>query len=320
MNTPPHTPSEEKPIVYITDEAASATEQPVGEVPVITIEDDVKEPTQVRRTEKRRRRLPIAIAVAIGVVCLCALYVALRAYNYYYNIGLPIAVSPQENIEKLSRVAPSHANKEIELTQDSILGVAINLYSISHLQGQLSLTEPSEADTSVLMYSRSCDYTSAGSYLGSLVVEGKTLQTDVNRLGYCAMANGNIVIGISRSDRVKDYCEEHGGSFFRQFVLLSGGVMPTKFYLHGKVERRAIGRMANDELFYIETRHKETLWDFADALREYGFVDAIYITGGSNHTFYRDRQGLAHNVGQPQDSIRKKADAIIPWLVLKARR
>ena len=43
--------------------------------------------------------------------------------------------------------------------------------------------------------------------------------TDVSRLGYCAMANGNIVLGISRSDKVKDYVEERGGSFFRQFIF-----------------------------------------------------------------------------------------------------
>ena len=48
-------------------------------------------------------------------------------------------------------------------------------------------------------------------------------------------------------------------------------------FLHGKVERRAIGRIDN-QLKYIATRHKETLWDFADALREYGFIDAIYFS------------------------------------------
>ncbi len=38
--------------------------------------------------------------------------------------------------------------------------------------------------------------------------------------------------------------------------------------------------------------------DFADALREYGFIDAIYLTGGSNEdTFYRDLNGDIH--GKP---------------------
>ena len=72
---------------------------------------------------------------------------------------------------------------------------------------------------SVWMYSRSVDHTSTNEYLGSLVMNGKELASDVSRLGYCAMANGNIVLGISRSDKVKDYVEERGGSFFRQFIF-----------------------------------------------------------------------------------------------------
>ena len=50
------------------------------------------------------------------------------------------------------------------------------------------------------------------------------------------------------------------------------------------VEQQAIGRI-DDQLYFIATRHKETLWDFADALREYGFIDAIYITGGADFVF-----------------------------------
>ena len=54
---------------------------------------------------------------------------------------------------------------------------------------------------------RSADHTSTNEYLGSLVMNGKELVSDVSRLGYCAMANGNSVLGISRSDKVKDYVE-----------------------------------------------------------------------------------------------------------------
>ena len=115
-----------------------------------------------------------------------------------------------------------------------------------------------------------------------------------------AMLDGNSVIGISRSEKVKDYVQERGGSFFRQFILVSDGVIPARFYLHGKVERRAIGRIG-DQLYFIATRHKETLWDFADALREYGFIDAIYITGGDNYCFYRSKDGVRHDIGDSAD-------------------
>ena len=86
---------------------------------------------------------------------------------------------------------------------------------------------------------------------------------------------------------------------------------------NGKVERRAIGRI-NDQLYFIATRHKETLWDFADALREYGFIDAIYITGGADYVFCRDRNGIRHDIGDTADYPHTKWKDIVPWLVFRA--
>ena len=85
---------------------------------------------------------------------------------------------------------------------------------------------------------------------------------------------------------------------------------------NGKVERRAIGRIDN-QLYYIATRHKETLWDFADALREYGFIDAIYITGGADYVFYRTKDGIRHDIGDTADYPHTKWKDVIPWLVFK---
>lgn len=140
-----------------------------------------------------------------------------RLYNYYYNIGVPVSVTPEENIQKLA-ARHKGGKPTITLSSDSILGVALNMYRLENLQAEISLVEPDTTDTSVWMYSRSADHTSTNEYLGSLVMNGKELASDVSRLGYCAMANGNIVLGISRSDKVKDYVEERGGSFFRQFI------------------------------------------------------------------------------------------------------
>jgi len=115
---------------------------------------------------------------------------------------------------------------------------------------------------------------------------------------------------------VKDYVLERGGSFFRQFILVSNGTIPSRFFLHGKVERRAIGRIDN-QLYYVATRHKETLWDFADALREYGFIDAIYITGGKDYSLYRTIDGVRHDLGNSADYPHDKWKGVIPWLVFR---
>ena len=286
---------------------------------IIFVDDDsnviVERPASIQQPHKWR---DIIIGVLVSItLCIMGLG-GWQLYNYYYNIGVPVSVTPEENIQKLA-ARHKGGKPAITLSSDSILGVALNMYRLENLQAEISLVEPDTTDKSVWMYSRSADHTSTNEYLGSLVMNGKELASDVSRLGYCAMANGNIVLGISRSDKVKDYVEERGGSFFRQFILVSDGVLPAKFQLHGKVERRALARTSDDHLYYIETRHPETLWDFADALREYGFADAIYITGGKCHSFYRTPDGKPHNIGDDAQHPHKKYQKIVPWIIFKAR-
>ena len=290
------------------------------EVPIIIIERDEQPQskeivTKVVAPSKKQKWLKRFLAfIAVG----CMIVAAIAGYyfwNYYYNIGVSVSVSPEQNIENLKKPVKKET-PEVVMTSDSILGVAMDFYAIHGLKASIEFEEPDTADTSVFLYSRCADYTADGRYLGSLVAEGVEKQSDRSRLGYMAMADGSMVIGISRSEKVKDYVLERGGSFFRQFILVSNGTIPSRFFLHGKVERRAIGRIDN-QLYYIATRHKETLWDFADALREYGFIDAIYITGGADYIFYRNKEGIRHDLGDTSDYPHTKWKGVIPWLVFR---
>ena len=290
------------------------------EVPIIIIERDeqpqTKEPVVkvVAPSWKRKWLKRLLTLVAVGCL-MVAVLVGYYFWNYYYNIGVSVSVSPDQNIEKLQQPV-KHEMPEVVLTSDSILGVAMDFYAIHGLKANIEFEEPDTADTSVYLYCRSADHKADGTYLGSLVVDGDVRQSDTHRLGYMAMVGGNSVIGISRSEKVKVFVQEHGGSFFRQFILVSDGTIPGRFFLHGKVERRAIGRIG-DQLYYIATRNKETLWDFADALREYGFIDAIYITGGADYVYYRSKDGIRHDIGDSADYPQTKWKGIIPWLVFR---
>lgn len=311
--------SYENQIIIVDDDRDLVPDQSVGEVPVITIEEG---PSHIGEGEdlphsslKPSRWLWFVGGLMLSAV-LCIIAVASwRYYHTYINIGIPVSVTSEENIAKLSarsqRVSP-----EVIMTSDSILGVALNFYELRGLRAEVTLQEPDTTDTSIYLYSRSADHGKNGEYLGSLVMNGKEMQADQSRLGYCAMANDKVVIGIARDEKVKDYVLEQGGSFFRQFILVSNGVIPSQFYLHGKVERRGLGRIG-DRLYYIETRHAETMWDFADALREYGFTDAIYITGGTDYSFYRTADGTRHNIGDVTKYPHTKWKGVIPWVVFK---
>ena len=290
------------------------------EVPIIIIERDEQPQTKesvvkvVAPSWKRKWLKRLLTLVAVGCL-MVAVLVGYYFWNYYYNIGVSVSVSPDKNIEKLQQPV-KHEMPEVVLTSDNILGVAMDFYAIHGLKANIEFEEPDTADTSVYLYCRSADHKADGTYLGSLVVDGDVRQSDTHRLGYMAMVGGNSVIGISRSEKVKVFVQEHGGSFFRQFILVSDGTIPGRFFLHGKVERRAIGRIG-DQLYYIATRNKETLWDFADALREYGFIDAIYITGGADYVYYRSKDGIRHDIGDSADYPQTKWKGIIPWLVFR---
>lgn len=318
----------EKPIIIIDEKPEDITNQQEGEVPVMTIENDsnsVENSTMLSiAPTSRKKGLSIAVTALISLITLIVLALGYKYYRTYINIGVPVSVKSAENIAKLQLQKSSPIVKpEVIMTSDSILGVGMNLYEVRGLKAEISFTQPDTTQQDVYLYSRCSDFTSydpqENHYMGSLVVQGKELSSDVSRLGYCAMANNNIVIGVARDEKVKDYCIEHGGSFFRQFILVSNGVLPSKFYLHGKVERRAIGRISN-KLYYIETHNKEALWAFADALREYGFTDAIYITGGTDYCFYRSADGKAHHIGDLAKKDKPhKGKGIVPWLVFKKK-
>ncbi len=286
------------------------------EIPEFIIENDDAQPSletdrsaKVDRWKKWLRRLLMALVMALMVILA---FIAFKAWNYYFNIGVPVSTTPADNIKKL-QMQPAEETAEVVLSSDSILGVSIDFYALHGLRAGIEFQEPDTADTSVFLYCRSADHQADGKYIGSLVVDGDERQSDCSRLGYMGMVDNRMVIGISRSEKVKDYCQENGGSFFRQFILVSNGVIPQRFFLHGKVERRAIGRKDNT-LYFITTRHKETLWDFADALREYGFIDAIYITGGTDFCYYRDKAGNRHDIGDTSDYPHTKWKEIVPWL------
>ena len=291
------------------------------EVPIIIIERD-EQPQAKESVVKvvapswKRKWLKRILALVVIVFSVIAILAGYYFWNYYYNIGVSVSVTPEQNIEKLQKPV-KHETPEIVQSSDSILGVAMDFYEIHGLKASIEFEEPDTADTSVYLYCRSADHKADSTYIGSLVVNGEERQSDTHRLGYMAMLGGNSVIGISRSEKVKEYVQENGGCFFRQFILVSDGTIPSRFFLHGKVERRAIGRIG-DQLYYIATRHKETLWDFADALREYGFIDAIYITGGADYVYFRTIDGMRHDIGDPLTYPQKKWKDIVPWLVFRA--
>ena len=278
-------------------------------------------PTETPGSKKRKKWLLIAIAL-IAMTALA--YGAYKGWRFYKarQLGVSISVKPKENVSKL-QTAPAAEMAEVKHTSDSIQGVNLDFYEIHGLRACIEFDEPKLENDSVYLYCRSADHMADTTYLGTLVINGKEYQRDrINRLGYMGMVDDRMVIGVSPDEDVKDYVMKNGGSFFRQFVLVSNGDVPPRFYLTGKNIRKAIGRIADNKgerLVFISTRDKITIRDFAYALREYGLIDAIYITGGPDYCYYRTSDGSRHDIGDIERYPHKKWKGIIPWLVFRKR-
>lgn len=293
------------------------------DVPVITIErygeNLINSRTRLHLTKKSKKLL-IILSSILAIIVIAGIVLWSKRYDLL-SPGVPVSVSDTENMELLNQPFAPYASGT-ELNTDSILGVAMDFYSLQGLKASLEEELPDTADKSLVLFMRSSDYHPDGATIGTLVAAGKrkVAKERKSRAAYMAISNdGKPVIGVSLSDRMADYATKTGGSFFRQYLLLSDATLPTEFYLHGKVERAAIARMNDCSLHYVVTHNKESMYDFADALREYGFVDAIYLTGGKGYTFYRDVEGKAHVPEETKEKYHKYPDRHLPAPLLVFR-
>ena len=163
---------QEQPLITIEHETDDPTAEAVGEAPIITIERyNVEDERQLPPAVKKRSALQTwslrLLWFVSAAVLLVGLYAATRLYNYYYNLGVSISVSPTDNLRKLDHMRMENGPSEVLLKRDSVLGVAIDIYEWHNVKAELTLAEPDTADHNVLLYTRTADYTATGEYIGS---------------------------------------------------------------------------------------------------------------------------------------------------------
>ena len=255
-----------------------------------------------------RRWKMAAIFLAAALVMLGGFFLGKHLYyNHQFNRSRP----DSEIISQLSK--PMKGEAGISLEQQETMGVRMKIYALTGLKAHFCDSVPDYTDSSVFFITRSSDYRikdGKKQIIGDYIEDGKIISESLWRAGFMAIKEGNAQIGISRSKKIGKYIAEDQGSMFRQLALVAAGTTCEKQYiLKGKVTRCAYARDLEGNLYFIETVNPETLYGFADALIEYGFVDAIYITGGSQpDRFYRRADGTLH--GQYIDD---KPHELIVW-------
>lgn len=245
-------------------------------------------------------------ALAVIILLLLAIC-AWLGWGYYQhhrwavNFEYPVSRSSAQIITDLNKTGQIKGDSVHVFTADSIDGVTMRFYNLAGLKASMSREMPADSDSSVVLVTQGWDYyfddAKQYHFLGDFVYNGKMLAQGTGKAGFVAVTTKGWQMGISQEDSVRDYIISQGASMFRQFALVSAGQICLKqFALKGKVHRRALARKPGDATaYYVETVNKESLYDFAEALADYGFIDAVYLTGADGtEPVYRDEKGTLH--------------------------
>ena len=245
-------------------------------------------------------------ALAVIILLLLAI-LAWLGWGYYQhhrwavNFEYPVSRSSVQIITDLNKTGQIKGDSVHVFTADSIDGVTMRFYNLAGLKASMSREMPADSDSSVVLVTQGWDYyfddAKQYHFLGDFVYNGKMLAQGTGKAGFVAVTTKGWQMGINQEDSVRDYVLDQGGSMFRQFALVSAGQICLKqFALKGKVHRRALARKPGDvTAYYVETVNKESLYDFAEALADYGFIDAVYLTGADGtEPVYRDADGILH--------------------------
>lgn len=184
--------------------------------------------------------------------------------------------------------------------------IHISTLHLINMNSQLTLAVPTYNDTTMLLAAVATRERPVGS---DLVIDGKLMARGCPMKGFCAIVNGNVAIGETTDDDVMNYCIDHGGSFFRQnMVVKEGKVIDAP--LKGKASRCALARQGND-MYIVYTEDEESVHDFAEAMVDIGVLDALLLDEDVSTLHFKLREESRIYGPEVLPSLKKKTVSLI---------
>ena len=145
--------------------------------------------------------------------------------------------------------------------------------------------------------------------VGAFVLRGKPLSWGLSKKGYCGIIGDQVTIGVADKSPLFEQATEVGGYFFRQYPLVSEGML-VENELKSQSTRRGLCELEG-RVVVAETFSPESLHDFSQALVDLGTTNAIYLVGSSAIGWYRTMDGLGIASGQWEPRVYKNVSFIV---------
>ena len=209
-----------------------------------------------------------------------------------------VSVELEETIQTtaLGNRADSIAPGYVEFRDTLINDIPLRLFIPHNAEMSLHIGKMDYSDTTVVYAAQAADVRADnGGIVGAFVLKGEPLAWGLSKKGYCASINGVVSVGVADNSPLFEQATEQGGYFFRQYPLVSDGVI-VENEPKGKSIRRGVCDRRG-EIFMVETGSAESFHDFSQALVDLGVDQAVYLVGSSAYGWAVNEAGEVYEFG-----------------------
>lgn len=248
------------------------------------IGEDVVAPCE--RSPLRRPRWPwwlmalLLMGVIVGLVAL--LHFCKRSHSAPEEVYFDSATVVRDYAPPLSSPdTVSDTITGVTYRDTTINDVALEVYVPHNLKPHLRVGEikPHRDGENAVMALQAADIRADNKEIVSaFVLKGEILAKGSAKLGYCAVIDGKITIGVDEATPLYELAIEREGDFFRQYPLVSHRKV-VENNIKNKAFRRALAQI-DDRIVVVMTTNQESLHDFSQALVDMGVETAINLVGG----------------------------------------
>lgn len=210
---------------------------------------------------------------------------------------------PTESITtNASSQTPSFRNDStqpgnVSFSKITVHGKNLKVWQFENGYAELRVGAIDTAEPNVIFATQAADIRSDNhGIVGAFVDRGELVSKGQAKKGFCAIIDGNVVVGAVEHSPYLEEAIEEGGYFFRQYPLVYDGMVINN-KPKGTALRRALCER-DGEILVVECDHI-TFHDFAQALADFNVRNAIYLVGADAYGFYRTDNGVVEH-GNPR--------------------
>ncbi len=260
-----------------------------------------------------RKKKLFKILLNVLMVLLCAVVITLiLQYTVFRS-------TKKQSVEPIGKQNLSVGYPYVERLDTIVKGLELTLYIPHNAFPSVTVGSPDSTslpDEAVLAF-RAADLSPEGALVGVFVCDGVVYQSkkeSTSKTGYCAVIDGEVIVGTAESTPFFEKAVEHNGGFFRQHSLVADGkVMTTEGKYSNATMRRALCERSGQ--VFVAVCKEGSMYNMAMALVALGVDEAVYLLGftKSFNGWWRNADGKVEFFRTTDDFVSYEFENYIVW-------